>query len=193
MTLVHWLRALGVDLSPQAQLHSFLCWPRFQFGDKTIQPDIVATFDQAIVLMEFKRPSGGSTPGTEALGQAAFARYAASYLNTRWALLFVPSSPAEIARSSQDWVSAMRQAKQQTLEKWPTVDLLLQELLRQTDSDLAKEIATASWPRVVAALQDTVQTQLPETWSKRRILEALAYFLEARKALWVQATTSSAD
>ena len=182
-TLASWLRELGVSIPEGSQLVSVLCWPRFEFGGKTIQPDIVATFDKTIVLMEFKRFSGGITPGTEALGQAAFAKYAADYLGIEWSLLFVPSNRNEISRDGALWVSAMLESKDATIEKWPNTEGAIDVLLRESHEVLAKRCSTASWTMAVHSFEQVVREQMPASWTKNRILESLEYFLSARKHL----------
>ena len=67
-----WFSHLGVSVASDSILETVLCWPRFRFGSKTIQPDLAVGFKQDMVLVEFKRPKGGLTPPVEILGQNMF-------------------------------------------------------------------------------------------------------------------------
>lgn len=54
-----WLSQLGVKIESPI-LETILCWPRFRFGGKTIQPDVAVGFQRDIILFEFKRPGADS-------------------------------------------------------------------------------------------------------------------------------------
>ena len=87
--LAPWLHHLGVGIESSA-LETVLCWPRFRLGGKTIQPDLAVGFQRDIVLVEFKRPDGGTTPPVEIMGQLCFAAEAGRQLGRNWHVVLIP-------------------------------------------------------------------------------------------------------
>jgi hypothetical protein len=93
--LAPWCEGLGMVLHKPAVLETHLCWPRFPFGGKTIQPDLALGFANDLVCFEFKRPGGAPMPPLEVMGHFGFAIKAAQQLNRRWHLVLIPGPDAK--------------------------------------------------------------------------------------------------
>jgi hypothetical protein len=130
-----WLGHLGVVIE-SSRLETVLCWPRFRFGGKTIQPDLAIGFERDIVLVEFKRPAGGTTPPVEVIGQLCFAAEAERQLSRRWHIVLVPGRDS-FARSSADYVRDALAAVSAAQAKWAIPLAALADVQRVPQSELA--------------------------------------------------------
>ena len=190
-TLTPWLRHLGVPIADTSILESFLTWPRFQFGGKTIQPDVALAFSSHVVLFEFKRPVGGTTPGHEVMGQLAFAKNAARQLNRDWHVILVPGSDAATAQSPDKWVEIAVASLPTTLAKWPEHEAIIREVAAMPVVELGRRVSITTWPVAVHAFSSTVENLLPVSWTRDRILAQLSFFLKSRAEVFESAKGSS--
>ena len=173
-----WLRALGIELR-SALLDSILCWPRFRFGGKTIQPDVAMGFEEDIIFFEFKRPGGGLIPPTEVLGQMLFAVEAGTRLNRDWNLVLVPGRDS-IARSPAEYVDRALAALSKTKEKWAISEDTLQQFGQMSQTGLAARLRVLGWESLLTQTGEVVRTHAPPGWARDNCLRKLQYFHASR-------------
>ncbi|HEV3257668.1 MAG TPA: hypothetical protein VG013_12355 [Gemmataceae bacterium] len=178
-----WLNHLGVPVEAPAYLETALCWPRFRFGNKPIQPDFALGFRQDLVLFEFKRPQGGTAPPKEVMGQLAFAVQAASTLNRKWHLVIVPGRDRVAARSPGAYVREAWAALGEAQAKWLIPEDALAPVKAMTLDELARGITILGWETLVRRTCQVIANIVPESWTRAQALAKLRYFQAARAEL----------
>lgn len=184
--LPDWLGQLAVQVPAGAALESVLTWPRLVFGRRgtaTIQPDLVIAFDRAVVLFEFKRPSGAVLPEHEVAGQVAFARLVGGDLGIPVYNVFVPGPEgSRYMRSAESLAATAREAQAGARAKWQYGEDLQRRVEGMSVDELAATIRTVSWERVIAAACGAIESIRSGSWSERRVLAALHGFVADRQA-----------
>jgi len=178
-----WLNRLGVPLVNPATLESVLCWPRFRFGGKSIQPDIAMGFRGDVVLIEFKRPAGGIVPPVEVLGQLCFASSAAQILDRRWHLIIVPGRDSTARLSASDYVREALGAVPQVQEKWAIPAPVLDEVRETPVEFLTESVHIFGWEKLLRITAEAIRSTTRESWTKTQTLSKLRYFQESRSRL----------
>jgi hypothetical protein len=173
-----WLRRLGIILDESA-LDTVLCWPRFSYGKKTIQPDVAIGFEKDIVLLEFKRADGGSTPGKEVLGQLCFALEAGRRLRRNWCVLLIPGRESA-TRSITDYAMSALGAGNDAQAKWGISDDTVREVKTILEGNAARKLHVISWEHVLRETCGVIRDSVSESWSKQQALSKLQYFYKAR-------------
>jgi hypothetical protein len=175
-----WLRQLGVAIESPA-LETILCWPRFRFGGKTIQPDVAFGFRGDVVLFEFKRPGGGRIPPDEVMGQLCFAAEAARQLGRRWHLVLVPGKDSA-ARSSSEYIE-MALADARARVRWEIPEPALADIQSTPQSQLSDRLQVLGWESLLQRSLDAIHSAVPESWSREQALTKLQYFHASRVEL----------
>lgn len=176
-----WFRQLGVEIESPT-LETVLCWPRFRFGGKTIQPDLAVGFQQDIALVEFKRPAGGTTPPVEVMGQLCFAAEAGRRLNRRWHVVLVPG-PDLAARTSADYVRDAMAAMAKAQIKWAIPKAALADIQKASQSQLAGRLRVLGWESLLRLSSEAIRASVPESWTRQQVLSKLRFFQSSRAAL----------
>lgn len=176
-----WFRQLGVGIESPV-LETVLCWPRFRFGGKTIQPDLAVGFQRDIVLIEFKRPAGGTTPPVEVMGQLCFAAEAGRQLGRRWHVVLVPGRDTA-ARTSVDYIQAALASTSQAQTKWAIPAAALAEVQAASPSELAGHVQVFGWESLLKLSSEAIRASVPESWTQEQALAKLRYFQTSRAAL----------
>lgn len=136
---------LGRPLEAGVTLEHVLFWPRLRFGRKTIQPDVVAVFDQHLVLFEFKRPAGARLPGWEVAGQVAFAHDAARALGHDWTLFVVPGPRRGLQRTAADYAREAAAAQPEALAKYSYDEAVARAVHGEPLDAIAARIRVHAW------------------------------------------------
>jgi hypothetical protein len=176
-----WLRQLGVGIE-SSPLETLLCWPRFRFGNKTIQPDLAVGFQRDIVLVEFKRPTGGTTPPVEVMGQLCFAAEAERQLSRRWHLVLVPGRDSFV-RTPADYIRDALAAVSATRAKWAIPLAALADVQTVPPSELAGRLLVLGWESLLRLSSEAIRASVPESWTRQQALRKLHYFHTSRAAL----------
>ena len=176
--LLHWFKVLGLVLQ-ESELESILCWPRFAFGKKTIQPDFAVGFRNDIVFVEFKRPKGGTIPPTELMGQLSFLKQASKRLGRRWHFLLIPGRNIS-CKSKSDYAQAALGASKATLQKWPNQETAIDALRETSEAELASRMRVYGWESLLQKTMTAVEENVPASWTKKQTLAKLAYFHRIR-------------
>lgn len=175
-----WLRQLGVPVD--SALETVLCWPRFRFGRKTIQPDLAVAFQRDIVLVEFKRPAGGITPPVEVMGQICFAAEAGRQLGRQWHVVLVPGRDSA-ARTSADYIREALAASSETQSKWVIPPAALAEVQSLLPTDLISRLRVFGWESMIRLTSEAIRATVPESWTRQQTLTKLRFFHTSRAAL----------
>ncbi len=176
-----WLETIGVHLGP-GDLETILCWPRFTFGGKTIQPDFVIGFAQDIVLFEFKRPSGGKVPSVELAGQVCFGAYAGSKLGRRWHLVVVPGGTCT-TQQRDGFVKSTVGGFDEAYSKWkvpidrPNIDEMADE------SKIDSRLIAIGWRQLIQDSITAIMANYQAGWSRQQAILKLEYWLKSREEL----------
>jgi len=173
-----WLQQIGLGLQSPV-LQGMLCWPRFRFGGKTIQPDFAVAFERDIVLFEFKRPGGGAIPPVEVIGQLCFAEYAGQRLNTDWHLVLVPGRES-LALSAGEYVQSALAAVAKAQLKWVIPESLLSTILSFPEVKLAAKVRVLPWEALLRLTCKLIEQAVPQSWSRDQALAKLSYFYNSR-------------
>lgn len=176
-----WLRSLGVGVESPV-LETVLCWPRFRFGGKTIQPDLAIGFSQDIVLIEFKRPAGGVTPPVEVMGQLCFASDAGRQLGRRWHLLLIPGHDAGV-RMPTEYLGKAFKHLSDAQDKWVIPPETVADLRSTALSEWASRFHVFGWESLLRRSSEAILTNVPESWTRQQVLHKLRFFQESRAAL----------
>lgn len=173
-----WLEKLGVTLGV-GELETVLCWPRFAFGGKTIQPDFVVAFANDIVLFEFKRPSGGKVPAVELAGQVCFSAYAGKKLGRNWHLVVIPG-PACSEQMQSGFVAAAIAGMDEAGTKW-AIPADAASLENSFDaSHIAARLTAIGWREVISRSIDAVKSTCDDSWSTQQSILKLEYWQKSR-------------
>jgi len=186
-----WFRQLGVGIESPV-LETVLCWPRFRFGGKTIQPDLAVGFQRDIVLAEFKRPAGGTTPPVEVMGQLCFAAEAGRQLGRRWHVVLVPGRDSA-ARTPADYVRAALAAVSEAQAKWNIPAAALADVQSATQSELAGRVRVCGWETLLRLSSEAIRTNMPESWTRQQALAKLRFFQASRAALGLLSSLEGAN
>ncbi|MBK9155519.1 MAG: hypothetical protein IPM25_15140 [Chloracidobacterium sp.] len=176
-----WLNSFGVEIR-NGELETILCWPRFQFGGKTVQPDFAIGFENDIVLFEFKRPSGGLVPPVEMAGQFCFATYAASTLGRDWHLVVVPGPTGE-ATSAKTLAVSMLDGLAEARLKWKIPRELETLISGVNASALENRITAIGWNQLIEHSIATAKSNCAASWSTHQAIAKLEYWKSRRRAL----------
>jgi hypothetical protein len=176
-----WFRGLGVGLVTPV-LETVLCWPRFRFGGKTIQPDLTVGFEHDIVLVEFKRPAGGTTPAVEVMGQLCFAAEAGRQLGRRWHVVLVPGRDSAV-RTPADYVRDALAAVSEARAKWAIPPVALEDIQSAQPVELAARVRVFGWESLLRLSSEAVRANVPESWTRQQALAKLRFFQSSRAAL----------
>jgi hypothetical protein len=181
--LVSWLRHVGLRLDPASALESTLCWPRFGFGPRTIQPDFAIGFREALVFFEFKQPGGGVVPATELIGQIAFAMHAASKLDRPWHLVLVPGPDESVSGDPARYVAAAMGGLLEASEKWEIPESVRTAIRTSSPDAIANHVHVIGWEGLLRRTLDVVGQPAQQTWAHRQARDKLGYFWRSRAAL----------
>jgi hypothetical protein len=176
--LVPWLERLGIRLQSPV-LDAILCWPRFRFGGKTIQPDVAIAFERDIVLFEFKRPGGGLIPPVEVIGQLCFGAHAGQLLRRDWHLVLVPGRES-IARGAAKYIKSALAAAPKAQLKWLIPEAILSRILSSSELDLAAKVRVLPWEILLRLTCEVIGQTVPESSSREQVLTKLRYFFNSR-------------
>jgi hypothetical protein len=178
-----WFGNLGVALGQPAVLESTLCWPRFRFGGKTIQPDFAVGFQRDIVLVEFKRPESNAVPPVEVMGQLCFASEASRLLNRRWHLVLVPGRDSKASRGPLDYARQALAEMAETQKKWVIPEAVLAEIQSANAEQLAASMRVFGWESLLRLTTEAIRHGVPNSWTKDQSLAKLRYFQSSRAKL----------
>jgi DNA-directed RNA polymerase subunit RPC12/RpoP len=177
-----WFRQLDVPIDPASALETVLCWPRFRFGGKTIQPDMAVGFQHDIILVEFKRPAGGTTPPVEVMGQLCFAAKAGRQLGWRWHIVLVPG-PDSTSRTSIDYAREVLAAVSEAQSKWAIPAEALADIQSTPPAELAGRLRVLGWESLLRLSSEAIRASVPESWTRQQTLTKLRFFHTSRAAL----------
>jgi len=176
-----WLTGLGVQLM-DSPLETVLCWPRFKFGGKTIQPDLAIGFEKDIVLVEFKRPKGGVIPPVELMGQFVFLEWASKRLSRQWHFLLVPGRNNSV-KDKQTYIQAALYASDDTQRKWVVPESALESIEASPQDELASRVHVLGWESLIRKTLEEIEDKVPKSWSKRQAVAKFEYFRTSRSNL----------
>jgi hypothetical protein len=179
--LAPWFDQLGIAIESPV-LETVLCWPRFRFGSKTIQPDLAVGFQRDIVLVEFKRPAGGTTPPVEVMGQLCFAAEVGRQLGRRWHVVLVPGRDSA-ARTSAEYVRDALAALSEAQNKWVIPGAALADIQAAPQSELADSLRVFGWESLLRLSSEAIRASVPESWTRQQALAKLRFFQTSRAAL----------
>ncbi len=185
-----WLPGLGVETESTA-LETILCWPRFGFGGKTIQPDFAIGLQRDFVLFEFKKPAGGTTASEAVLGLLCFAAEAARQLARRWHVVLVPG-PDSKARAPADYMRRALAADSvsKARDRWAIPEVALAEIQSAPQTELAARVRVFGWESLLRATSHAIRASTPDSWTRQQALEKLRYFQMSRAKLGLLSTPS---
>lgn len=176
-----WLQTLGVHIDP-GDLETILCWPRFVFGGKTIQPDFVIGFAGDIVLFEFKRPSGGKVPSVELAGQVCFGTYAGAKLGRRWHLVMVPG-PACSSQQREGLVKSAVDGFSEAFIKWKMPSDSAELATMADVSKIDPRLVAVGWRQLIQDSITAITENCEDGWTKEQAILKLEYWLKSREDL----------
>lgn len=176
--LAAWFLHLGVELG-SPDLETMLCWPRFRFGGKTIQPDFAVGFQRDVVLVEFKRPAGGTVPPIEIMGQLCFAAEAERQLGRRWHVVLVPGRDSK-TRTSTEYVRDALAAALEAQAKWAIPQGALEDIQAAPQSELAGRLCVHGWESLLRLSSEAIRAAVPESWTRQQTLIKLLHFHQRR-------------
>ena len=108
-------------------------------------------FDDELILMEFKRPSGAAVPSREVCGQVAFATMIKEEFGMKWRLLVLPGPIARMNTDSKKLTRESVAALNEAREHWDYPEKVNDKAREISGDCLESYIVVQSWEEVVSA------------------------------------------
>jgi hypothetical protein len=181
--LPQWLKYLQSPIQNESWLETVLCWPRFPFGKKTIQPDCALGFSSDVVFFEFKRPGRATVPTKEIVSQIAFAAYAAERLQRRWHLVVVPGRVSTVRASALDYLRAGMEILTEMNESYAVGPEFTASIAAMRPEEIAAAVRVIGWEPLLARTRAAIVDTRPPSWTRDQVLAKLEYFQQSRAEL----------